>query len=127
MPCRDLLLSPDHAVYVDGLLIPIRHLMNGTTIAQEEADEVTYWHVELHQHDVILAEGLPCESYLDTGNRGAFACGGPAMQLHPDFSSFKWEAEGCAPLIVTGPELEAARQPVNAFAETTGQTVSQAS
>jgi hypothetical protein len=27
----------------------------------------------LSRHAVILAEGLPCESYLDTGNRSAFA------------------------------------------------------
>jgi hypothetical protein len=37
---------------------------------------LTYHHVELAAHDVILAEGLPCESYLDTGNRAAFAEGG---------------------------------------------------
>jgi hypothetical protein len=36
---------------------------------------VTYYHVELAAHDVILAEGLLCESYLDTGNRAAFVNG----------------------------------------------------
>jgi hypothetical protein len=30
---------------------------------------------------VILAEGLPCESFLDTGNRGAFENGGRAVQM----------------------------------------------
>jgi hypothetical protein len=73
LPTRYLLLSPDHAVFVDGALIPIRHLINGSTIVQEQVDEVTYYHVELATHDVILAEGLPCESYLDTGNRQAIA------------------------------------------------------
>ena len=68
-PFRDLLLSPDHAVFVDGLLIPIRYLMNGASVAQENCDDITYWHVELDRHDVLLAEGLPAESYLDTGNR----------------------------------------------------------
>ena len=72
VPARDLLLSPDHAVLSDGVLIPVRHLANGTSITQIEMDEVTYWHVELPRHEVILAEGLPCESYLDTGNRSAF-------------------------------------------------------
>ncbi len=76
LPARDLLLSPDHAVFVGGVLIPIRHLFNGCTVVQEPVEDVTYYHVELATHDVILAEGLPCESYLDTGNRAAFANGG---------------------------------------------------
>ena len=76
-PRRDLLLSPDHAVYVDGRLIPVRYLVNGASIAQVETDSVTYWHVELDRHDVILAEGLAAESYLDTGNRSVFVKGAP--------------------------------------------------
>ncbi len=72
LPARDLLLSPDHAVFVDGALVPVRHLINGGTTVQEPADEVTYYHVELATHDVILAEELPRESYLDTGNHAAF-------------------------------------------------------
>ena len=83
IPHRDLLLSPDHSVFIDGVLIPIRYLINGRTIVQEPVERVTYYHVELDQHDVILAEGLPCESYLDTGNRSAFANGGDEAMLHP--------------------------------------------
>ncbi len=71
VPHRDLLLSPDHAVFLDGTLIPVRYLINDATIVQEAADSVTYWHVELARHEVLLAEGLACESYLDTGNRAA--------------------------------------------------------
>ncbi len=73
VPRRTLWLSPDHAVLVDGRLIPIRYLINGATIATEPREQVSYWHVELPAHDVVLAEGLPAESYLDTGNRDAFA------------------------------------------------------
>jgi hypothetical protein len=109
MPHRDLWLSPDHAAFIDGVLIPIRYLINDATIAQEPVESVTYWHVELDQHDVILAEGLSCESYLDTGNRGAFANGGAEMQMHPDFARKVWEASSCARLVVEGAELEAAR------------------
>jgi hypothetical protein len=65
-------------------------------------DEVSYWHVELPHHDVILAEGLPVESYLETGGRSAFLNGGVVVSLHPNFSARVWEAEGCAPLVVTG-------------------------
>jgi GH24 family phage-related lysozyme (muramidase) len=59
-PCRDLLLSPDHSVFVGGALTPIGYLVNGASIIQEPTDAVTYWHVELPQHDILLAEGLPC-------------------------------------------------------------------
>jgi hypothetical protein len=46
---------------------------------------VDYYHVELDAHDIMLAEGLPAESYLNTGNRGAFANGGGAIEAHADF------------------------------------------
>ncbi len=86
LPRRDLWLSPCHAIAVDGGLIPVGALINGRTIAQEPRDAVTYWHVELDAHDLILAEGLPCESYLDTGNRSGFETTDRPMDLHPDFS-----------------------------------------
>ena len=109
VPGRDLLLSPDHAVFWEGVLIPVRHLVNGRTVRQEAVDAVTYFHVELAAHDVLLAEGLACESYLDTGNRAAFANGGAAMMLHPDFARGRWAASGCAPLVEAGPAVAAAR------------------
>ena len=109
-PARDLWLSPDHAVFVAGCLIPVRHLLNGRTIAQQPRADVTYFHVELARHDVLLAEGLPCESYLDTGNRSAFANGGAAVQLHPDFSRSVWDARACARLVLEGAEVTAARR-----------------
>ncbi len=71
-PSRDVLLSPDHAVWVDGVLIPVRYLVNGASIVREHRAAVTYWHLELPSYGIILAEGLPCESYLDTGNRARF-------------------------------------------------------
>jgi len=112
-PQRDLLLSPDHGLYFDSgkapVLIPVRYLVNGSTIARITVDEVTYYHVELPRHDVLLAEGLPAESYLDTGDRGNFVNGGVSVTLHPDFATLVWEGRGCAPLVVTGPEVDAAR------------------
>ncbi len=75
-PSRDLFVSPAHAIAVDVLgevLIPACRLINGTTITQVEANAVTYWHVELDSHDILLAENLPAESYLDCGNRRFFA------------------------------------------------------
>ncbi len=105
-PRRDLWLSPDHAVFIDDVLIPIRCLINGTTIVPESCDEVIYWHVELARHDVLLAEGLPAESYLDTGNRGAFDNASGPVMLHADFMRQAWDAATCARQILGGPELD---------------------
>jgi hypothetical protein len=99
LPSRDLCLSPDHAVFVDGVLVPVRHLINGVSIVQETRATVTYWHVELDRHDVILAEDLPCESFLDTGNRCAFENAPGAVAMTPDFARAVWAAEGCAPIL----------------------------
>ena len=103
-------------MYVLDVLIPVRHLINGSTIVQVPMDAVSYYHVELSRHSVLLAEALPVESYLDAGNRTSFANGGGAIALYPDFASREWEAGGCAPLVVTGGALEAARRWVNAHA-----------
>jgi hypothetical protein len=102
-PRRALRLSPDHAVFVEGVLIPVRYLLNGATLRQEPVARVTYWHVELARHGVLLADGLPAESYLDTGNRAAFANGGTIAMAHPDFARAVWERGGCAPLVTEGP------------------------
>jgi autotransporter passenger strand-loop-strand repeat protein len=115
-PHSDLLLSPDHAVHVGGVLIPVRCLVNGDTIVQVPVDRVTYYHIELPQHDVVLAQGLEAESYLDVKDRSDYANGPGPVRLYPDFSARMWEAFGCAPLVVTGPELEAARALVDALA-----------
>jgi len=116
MPVRDLYLSPDHAVFVNDVLVPVKCLINGTSITQVKRHAVTYYHVELPRHELILAEGLAVESYLDVGDRSDFENGGGVVTLFPNFTCLKWETEGCAQLVVTGPELEAARAVVDARA-----------
>jgi Hint domain/FG-GAP-like repeat len=103
-PRRDLLLSPDHAIFVDDKLICVRQLINGTTIRQETGwTSVNYFHVELDAHAMLLAEGLPAESYLDTGNRGFFSNSDGPLMLHPDLTDENdyptREAGSCAPFV----------------------------
>ena len=123
-PARDLWLSPDHAVFVENVLIPIRHLVNGVTVQQVEVDAITYYHIETERHELVLAEGLATETYLETGNRAAFANGDRVAQIHPDFGRrsdhhyLMWETFGCAPLRVAGEEVERARLTLSRQAET---------
>jgi hypothetical protein len=116
VPRRDVLLSPDHAVFMEGVLIPVRRLIDGAAVAQVPAEAVTYFHVELERHDVLLADGLPAESYLDVGARAAFADGGAAAPPAPGFAGRVREAAGCAPLAVVGREVERVRARLAAWA-----------
>ena len=105
-PCADLDLSPDHGVLCDGVLVPAGRLINGTTIMQVPVPTVHYHHIELDRHDILLAEGLAVESYLDTDDHAAFPEGGRRRPPHPAFSAQVREAMACAPLVVTGPMLD---------------------
>jgi autotransporter passenger strand-loop-strand repeat protein len=115
-PHTDLFLSPDHAIHVEAVLIPIKHLINGSTITQVPVARVTYHHIELAQHDVVLAEGLPAESFLDLRDGSNYKNRPGPTRLYPDYSARMWEAFGCARLVVTGPEFVAARALVAVFA-----------
>ncbi len=111
-PARDLYLSPQHSVAItclEEVLIPVKHLINGGTVAQVSCDQVAYYHVELDEHDVILAENLPCESFLDTQGRvGFFDNGAEHAAAHPDLP-LKSMDDFCRPLVQEGPIVAAVR------------------
>jgi hypothetical protein len=102
-PARDLWVTPDHAIFVEGRLIPAKLLVNGTTIRQETRAEFSYYHIELDQHDLLLAEGLEAESYLDVAaSRQRFA-NHSVIGLRPDLSltdavELAYEERGVMPL-----------------------------
>ena len=108
LPARDLLLSPDHAVYWNGYLAEAKSLMNATSITQDRPDRVTYFHIELAAHDIIFAESLPTETYLDTGNRGTFENAAEPRILHPSFTGSRG-GKTCAPMTFHGAPLAAIR------------------
>ena len=114
-PARDLFLSPGHPVLVgadengeSGYLVPIMCLINGTTIARAQVEEVTYWQVELEEHDILLAEELPAESYIDLGSRPWFA-GADGALYDPDLAR-PGMAGRCRPVAIDGPIVEAERR-----------------
>jgi hypothetical protein len=110
LPARDLRLSPDHALFIDGYLIEAKTLVNGVTVVRETATRsVTYHHIELASHDIVLAEGLPAESYLESGNRMMFESHAAPVTLHPDFAAVS-RLKACAPLLTDGTAVLAARR-----------------
>ncbi|MCT4559562.1 MAG: Hint domain-containing protein [Pelagimonas sp.] len=73
---RDLLVSPAHRMLLTGhlpemlcgsaeILAPARQLVNGTDVLLERSDApVTYYHLMLARHDMVLANDSWSESYF---------------------------------------------------------------
>ncbi|TLU73517.1 Hint domain-containing protein [Lichenicoccus roseus] len=90
-PRRDLLVTPEHCILVDGGLIPARMLVNGVSIVEEQGlKSYTVHHVECERHVILFAEGLTTESYLDTGTSGNFGI--------QDRKAADWTSDAAAPL-----------------------------
>ena len=109
VPRRDLWISPHHAMYLDGVLIEAKDLVNGVSIVQaERVEEVEYFHIELDSHDVIIAEGALSESFIDDDSRGMFHNVHEYRTLYPEAAPGL--AQYCAPRHEDGYEVEAARR-----------------
>jgi hypothetical protein len=107
LPHRDLIVSPMHAMFVDEVLIPAVALVNGISILRRETSGMLeYIHIELEEHDIVLAEGAPAETFLDDGDRSMFA---NASEYYDLYDLDEPKRSFCAPRIEEGYRLEAIR------------------
>jgi hypothetical protein len=106
IPRRTLHLSPGHALFVDGALIPAWRLLNGASVTQAAHVElVEYFHIELDAQEVIFAEACPVESFIGAQLRGQFHNEVEFTELYPD----DVEQSPCLALLEDGFTLEAVK------------------
>ena len=98
MCIRDSLLSPQHHIACANVLVPVADLIDGANIVQERRDQIEYWHLQLESHDLILAENLPCETYLGDGD-----------DLFAPEASGSSPQTPCLPRVTQGPVLQQVR------------------
>lgn len=86
VPWRDLRVSPQHGISVDGELVTAIDLVNGTSIIQEQrTDEITYLHLEFNERQIIFADGALAESFVERdGNRREFDNADEYFALYAD-------------------------------------------
>jgi Ca2+-binding RTX toxin-like protein len=115
LPKRDLWVSPNHAMYIDGILIQAEDLVNGDNVVQSATVEIVrYFHIELESHDVILAEGAWSETFIDDGSRMMFHNADDYFRRYPE------QVDGppryCAPRVNEGFTLQVIRERIHARA-----------
>jgi hypothetical protein len=104
VPHADLFVTKPHALLIDDVLVPVCNLINGTTISRYDAsqlDELEFFHIKLEHHDVIWAEGAPCETLLKVEENAInFA------EYLREYGPPTGEITPCAPRFSFGPRVE---------------------
>jgi hypothetical protein len=146
VPLRDLTVSPQHRIIVEGpecellfdsprVFVIARHLPDAVAHSPDPEGDVSYYHILLENHEILLANGLPVESFqparrmveaLSGDARAALdatldALGAEAMLTRPDAlpTLASYEARVLSGSIAAQSPLAA-----SAFAATAGQRLS---
>ena len=73
LPVRDLKVSPQHGMLIDGAMVPAAALVNGVSIVRDEnPGDITYFHIEMEGHEAVFAEGALSETFVDHDSRAMF-------------------------------------------------------
>jgi hypothetical protein len=109
---NDLIVSPDHRLFVwqredrlgagrSEVLIKVRHLINGTTVVQQDGGFVDYFQLMFDEHQIIYAEGIAAESLLiDPRTRAAL----PASVAQARHAHRKHLGYEVAEALLSGPD-----------------------
>lgn len=114
VPSEDMRVTAEHCFYFDGRLVPVRLLVNDTSIRYDhECQEYDYYHFALEPHSIVWANGTLTESWLDTdtlfqcdGDGRWSPCEGKERDGSADvvnlaqFRKLSWEKDAAAPLEV---------------------------
>jgi len=105
MPTRDLYVTAEHGLLLDGHFIPARMLVNGHSIFYDKSrEEYAFYHFETKEHSVVAADGVLSESYLDTGNRAMFSV--QSSRIDPVIGMLSWDRDAAAPLMTDRERVE---------------------
>jgi hypothetical protein len=100
VPNRDLRITKGHALFLDDVLIPVEFLVNHRSIRWDDVTQgVEVYHLELDEHDILIADGAAAESYRDDGNRWLFGNANQGWDLPAK--------PACAPVLTGGPVVDA--------------------
>ena len=76
LPNADLTVTADHGMLVEGVICHAGALVNGTTITRvpiaEMGEAYTVYHIETDEHEIIIANGAPAETFIDNVSRRVF-------------------------------------------------------
>lgn len=105
IPHKDLLVTAEHSLFFEGMFIPARMLVNGSSIFYDHTmTSYEIFHIETEEHSVVWSDGTLSESYLDTGNRPVESHSNQTIRARNYTQT--WATHGCAPLTVAREMVE---------------------